>query len=45
MVHVLHFTTEIYFYPQWFQEEHIKRQYEFIKADLEKARKNKDQGT
>lgn len=42
-VHVIHFTSELYFYPQFFQEENIQRQFDFLKSDLEAANKNRNQ--
>jgi len=40
-VHVIHFTTEFYFYPEYFSEKMIADQYNFIKNDLIKANKNR----
>ena len=41
MVHVIHFNTEVYFYPEFYSEEDIARQFEFLKADLAAANKNR----
>ena len=42
-VHVIHFTTELYYYPDQFSEQNIKDQYEWIQQDLKTASKNREQ--
>ena len=42
MVHVLNFDTEHYFYENSWSEADIKRQYDWIQADLIKANQNRD---
>ncbi len=41
-VHVLHFTTELYFYPDQFSEQNIKDQFNWIQQDLKSASQNRD---
>ena len=42
MVHVLNFDTEHYFYENSWSEADIKRQYDWIQADLIKANQNRE---